>query len=80
MFVLKNRSYPQLSEANFHARLCHLKHLLKEYYWRMMLTTFCSLVKRYLQWPRRKTRRMTNCTYNHQPRRKTSWQNASAHN
>jgi len=29
MFVLKNCNYPKLSEANFHAILCHLKHLLK---------------------------------------------------
>jgi len=27
--VLKNRNYPQLSEANFHARLRHSKQLLK---------------------------------------------------
>jgi len=38
MFVLKTRNYPKLSEANFHARLCHLKQLLKKYY-QMMLAT-----------------------------------------
>jgi len=29
MFVLKNRNDPELSEANFHARLSHSKQLLK---------------------------------------------------
>jgi len=38
MFVLKTCNYPKLSEANFHARLCHLKQLLKKYY-QMMLAT-----------------------------------------
>jgi len=46
----------------------------------IMVVSFCSLTTRYLQWPHRQTRRMTNCTHIHQPRRKTSWQNACAHN
>jgi len=29
MFVLKIRNDPELSEANFHARFSHSKHLLK---------------------------------------------------
>jgi len=29
MFVLKNRSAPELSEANYNARLSHSKQLLK---------------------------------------------------
>ena len=29
MFVLKNRNDPELSAANVHAKLCHLKQLLK---------------------------------------------------
>jgi len=39
MYVLKNCNYPKLREANFHARLCHLKQLLKNIYW-MMLASF----------------------------------------
>jgi len=37
--------------------------------------------KKYLQWSlRKKTRRVTDCTHIRQPGRKTSWQNACAHN
>jgi len=39
MFVLKNRIYPKLQKANFHARLCLLQQLLKNIY-RMMLAIF----------------------------------------
>jgi len=31
MFVLRNRNDPELSEANFRARLSHSKYLLKKY-------------------------------------------------
>jgi len=31
MFVLKNHSDPKLTEANFHARLCHLKTVAEQY-------------------------------------------------
>jgi len=39
MFVLKNRNDPKLSEANIHARLCHLTQLLKNSH-SMMLALF----------------------------------------
>jgi len=71
MFVLKIRSDPELSEANFHARLSHSKQLLTNIH-PVMLASFCSLTKRYLQWSHRKTRRMTDCTHIRQPRRKSS--------
>jgi len=39
MFLLKNRSDPKLSEANFHVRFCHLKQLLKNIH-PMILASF----------------------------------------
>jgi len=36
MFVLKIRNHPKLSEANFHARVCHSKHSCSK-----MLTQWC---------------------------------------
>jgi len=47
MFVL-NRNDPELSEANFQARLSHSKQLLKNIH-PMMLALFGSQTKRYLQ-------------------------------
>jgi len=77
-FCAKNCNDPELSEAKFHARLSHSKQLLRNVH-PVMLASFCSLNKRYLQWPHWKTHRMTDygtC----QPRRKPLWQNACAHN
>jgi len=49
MSVLKNRSEPELSEANFHARLqdsaCHLKQLLKNIH-PLTLTSFLFTYKK----------------------------------
>jgi len=82
MFVLKNRLAPKLSEANCHARLrlSHWKQLLKNIH-PLMLASSCSVTKKCVHWPYRK-HRMTDwhCTYIHQPRKKTSWQNACAQN
>jgi len=44
MFELKNRNDPELSEANFHARLSQSKQLLKNIH-PMTLASFCSLTK-----------------------------------
>jgi len=44
----------------------------------MMFASFCSLMKRYLQWPHRKICRMTDCTHIHQSGRKSSRQNVCA--
>ena len=74
MFVLKNHNDPKLSEVNFHAILSYSQQLLKNIH-QMMLASFCSLMKSYLQRPIQKTRTMTDCTHIHQPRRKTSCQN-----
>jgi len=52
--------------------------------WNELITSIqsriCSLTKRYLQWPHQQTHRMADCTHIYQPRRKTSWQNASTQN
>jgi len=58
MFMLKNHNDPELSEANFHARVSHSKQLLQDVH-PMMLASFCSLTKRYLQWPNQKSHKMT---------------------
>jgi len=42
MFLLKIRNYPELSEANFHARLSRSKQLLKNIH-PTTLAPFCSL-------------------------------------
>jgi len=55
-----------------------LKTLVQKYS-PMMLASFCSATKRYLQCSHWKTRRMTDCTQIPQPRRKTSRQNACAY-
>jgi len=60
-FCAKNCNDPELSEAKFHARLSHSKQLLRNVH-PVMLASFCSLNKRYLQWPHWKTHRMTDCT------------------
>jgi len=48
MFVLKNGHAPELSGTNCHAKLSHLKLLLKNIY-PVMLAQFSKLMKRYLQ-------------------------------
>ena len=53
MFALKNRCAPELSEASSHARVSHSKQLLENIH-PMMLASFCSLTKTYLQWPHEK--------------------------
>jgi len=75
MFVLKKS--PCLRELLGN----HSKRLLKSIY-TLMIASFCSLMKNilYLSKNRSKTHRMTDCTHSHQPRRKTSWQNACEHN
>jgi len=55
--VLKNRNDAELE--NFHASLSHSKQLVKNIH-PMMLGSFCSLAKRDLQWPHRKTSKMTD--------------------
>jgi len=57
MFAFKNCTNPEMSGANFQTRLSHSKQLHKNINL-MMLASFCSLTKRYLQWPQWKTRRM----------------------
>jgi len=64
MLMLKNRTDPELIEANFHARLSHSKQLLKNI--NPMFTnekTFTATTP--------KNSQMTDCTNVHQPRRKT---------
>jgi len=70
MFVLKKQNDPKMSEVNFHARLCHLKELLKNIQ-PVMSASFLFTEEKNLQLPHQKTRRMTNCMYIDQPRRKT---------
>jgi len=74
MFVLKNGHAPELNGANCHAKLSHSKQLLK------IIHPVCQLTIRYLQWSHWRTQRITNCTQLQQPERKTSRQNAYAHN
>jgi len=64
MFVSKFRNGPELTEANFHARLSHSKQLLKDIH-PMMLASFCSLTKRYLQWPYHKKTLQNDRRYTH---------------
>jgi len=64
----KSPCLAELSEVNSHARLSHSKQLLKNIH-PLMLASFCSLTKTYLQWPHWKIHRITDCTYIHQPRR-----------
>jgi len=60
----------ECSELPCHARFSLSKQLLKCIY-ALMLASFCSLMKIYLQQPHRKTHRTTDCTHTHQPWRKT---------
>jgi len=75
MVGLKNRNYPELSEANRCARLIHSKQLLTNIH-----NTDKSkiLTKRYLQCRHRKTDSMSDSARLWQPRRKTSQQNVCA--
>jgi len=80
MFLLKNRNDPKLSEANFHARLCHLKQLLKNIHPMILASFLFTDEKMFTVTIPKKPRRMTDCMFTNQPiRRKTSWQNACAH-
>jgi len=45
-------SCPELNEVNSHTKLCHSNHLLKNIH-PVMLASFCSLTKIYLEWPHR---------------------------
>jgi len=58
---------------------CYTTLLLKNIH-PMMLAPFLFIGERHLQWRQLKTCRMTDCMHIYQPRRKTSWQNARAHN
>jgi len=80
MFVLENRIDAKLSEANFHTTLCHLNQLLKDIHPMMLATCFFTDEIIFTVTMLKKPRRMTHRTHVHQPRRKTSWQNACAHN
>jgi len=81
MFVLKNHNDPELNEANFHARLNHWKQLHRNIH-PMVLSSFLFTNEQIFTMTTLKKHRMTDCrpTHIHQPRRKTSWQNAWAHN
>ena len=58
-YLLKN-------QANSHARLSRFKTAAQKSS-PLMLATFCSLMKRYLQWPHRTINRMTDCTVAYTP-------------
>jgi len=46
---VQNRNDPKLSEANFHAGLCHLEQLLKNVQ-PMMLASFLFIDEKIVQW------------------------------
>ena len=69
--MLKNRNDPKLSEANFHARLCHCKHLLKNIHNITFVHWRKDIYSDYTEKPaeRASVRNM----HVHQPKRNTSW-------